>query len=708
MALDTINTLLAADDDRFQRDAAVVRARMVKAYQDSLVSVQGQLRTIFKKGETPAITELRMAQKLKALEGQLASEIKKLTGVAITTVRNGRNKALIDAYREAGSSLEMGAGVNLNFSRIIPKEAMEYMASDDLWLKALKTHNTVLHADMRKEVEVALRTNARREVITGISTGKSYKEVANAIQERFSVAASRAKTITFTEMHKGHSKGRSEGILQGGKAAQDHNLDVFKVWKHNHVGVPRPEHLAADGLKVPFDKPFRVGGEKLEGPGLGGLAKNNINCHCSVETFIPELETAGALDAAAQDMLSSGSRAQTYTFTPDGLAKLDPAKLSGQGKAIAEAIHSVEGKKVTVDQVTELVKDTLNSKSGNPRTIVAWYMSDWKKKGLLQILDDAGVPKPHVPKVPKVPKVVPPVTQKPSVVTLPGDRPVGLTDMEKYHYMPAKWKYARKASEGEFVPYTLDDHVEAELYREYKVKFSPDLRTYGLKKGYYNWEDTAETLRGSPKVAELVLKDVNDMRRALYDMRTQSSAIDYWFENTLQSNSHQTFLFAPSGAKAVDGTRTIGLFWHGTNKVQVAFGHNRGWQNYLHMDQGHHNVDSMTGVGVFRHEFGHYLDIGAGFTKTRDTDGNSWLSMWRKFRGDMEHKIEEGYVSQSSVGQTFFNTVSKYSSKNEREAFAESFCAFMHPEYGSSDINTLPRELHNYFVDTLKFRERIP
>jgi uncharacterized protein with gpF-like domain len=119
--------------------------------------------------------------------------------------------------------------------------------------------------------------------------------VAKNIEERFNVAATRARTIAFTEMHKSQSKGRVEGILKGGKAAEGLGMKALKVWRHNDVAVePRPNHVAYDGTAVAIDKPFHVGGEDLEGPGLGADPANNINCSCTAQFEIQGLEEMAA------------------------------------------------------------------------------------------------------------------------------------------------------------------------------------------------------------------------------------------------------------------------------------------------------------------------------------------------------------------------------------------------------------------------------
>ena len=108
-------------------------------------------------------------------------------------------------------------------------------------------------------------------------------EITTALQERFGIAATRAKTITFTEMHKSFNRGRVEGILRGAEAGDKLGIKTMKVWYHHDVGVPREDHWEYDGTAVEPDEMFNVGGEELEAPGLGSDPANNINCHCTAQ-----------------------------------------------------------------------------------------------------------------------------------------------------------------------------------------------------------------------------------------------------------------------------------------------------------------------------------------------------------------------------------------------------------------------------------------
>ena len=263
--------------------------RLLQAYRKALDDVQAKIAKVFAATDKPTITEMRKFKRLTSIEQQIADRIKQLTQVSVNVTHQSAKDSFLSSYDSTANALEVGTGLDLAFDKI-PADSISYVVTDNLWLDALKLDNAKLMSDIKREFEAVLRTNARQEVAEGLAEGAPYSQVAKAIKERFDVAATRAKTIAFTEMHKGHSKGRLEGIHRGADAAERLGLVATKVWKHNHIGVPRPAHLAADGQQADPRGYFHVDGVRMEAPGLSGVPAEDINCHCSSQFEIQGLQ----------------------------------------------------------------------------------------------------------------------------------------------------------------------------------------------------------------------------------------------------------------------------------------------------------------------------------------------------------------------------------------------------------------------------------
>jgi len=285
-----IQALLDKADSLLEQSQRVTEQRLLQAYRKALDDVQGQIARVYSRTDTPTIVEMRKFRRLTSIERQIADRIRELTQVSVNITSQAVREEFTRSYQETGNALETGTGLNLRFGQV-PRESISYAVSDNLWLDSLKLANAKLISDINREIETVLRTNARQEIVEGLAEGLPYSKVERNIIDRFDVAATRAKTIVRTEMHKSHSKGRLDGIVRGGKAADKLGLKSVKVWRHNDVAaVPRPDHVAYNGTAVPTDRPFHVGGEALEGPGLGTDPANNINCACSAQFEIQGLD----------------------------------------------------------------------------------------------------------------------------------------------------------------------------------------------------------------------------------------------------------------------------------------------------------------------------------------------------------------------------------------------------------------------------------
>lgn len=284
-----LNALLDAADERFERYSLQTERRLLVAYRRALDEVKAKIAVAFVPDLGTLKTRTRRYMRLTSIEKQIIEEIRLLTGVTMKLTGNGIKESFTTAANSTGQAFEEVAGVSLDFS-MVNTGGTRFAAKDTQWLDALKKHNGELLADVTNEFETALRTNARQEVISGLVEGKPYRAVTKAIEERFGVAAGRAKTIAFTEMHKAQSAGRLDGIKRGAEEAAKIGIKTFKVWAHNPIGEPRPEHLAADGQKVLPDEQFNIGGVMMDAPGIGGGPEDVINCHCSTSLVLENME----------------------------------------------------------------------------------------------------------------------------------------------------------------------------------------------------------------------------------------------------------------------------------------------------------------------------------------------------------------------------------------------------------------------------------
>lgn len=134
------------------------------------------------------------------------------------------------------------------------------------------------------ESTVKLKHNLQRNLSRGLAQGQSYAQIAQSMTKEMVGDYSRfrggayyiAERIVRTEGHRIQNQSKLDGMQK----AIDAGADVVKQWDATLDRRTRPEHAKADGQIREMDEDFEVWGEKLPAPGIGGSAKNVINCRC--------------------------------------------------------------------------------------------------------------------------------------------------------------------------------------------------------------------------------------------------------------------------------------------------------------------------------------------------------------------------------------------------------------------------------------------
>lgn len=108
----------------------------------------------------------------------------------------------------------------------------------------------------------------------GLAAGESLADLSNRIVQAFNdIEEGRADVIAETETAAAFS-------FASDKAARAAGVE-YKQWLHGGSKVPRPDHLAIDGLIVPIEEPYPVGAPPLMYPHApDGSPEDVINCSC--------------------------------------------------------------------------------------------------------------------------------------------------------------------------------------------------------------------------------------------------------------------------------------------------------------------------------------------------------------------------------------------------------------------------------------------
>jgi uncharacterized protein with gpF-like domain len=113
------------------------------------------------------------------------------------------------------------------------------------------------------------------EISAGLKAGESLSQISQRITKVFDeIASGRASVIAATETAAAYGFASNQAAVAAGVP--------YKKWLHSVIPkVPRPDHIAIDGLIVPMNQPFPVGDPQLMYPHDGnGSPEDVINCRC--------------------------------------------------------------------------------------------------------------------------------------------------------------------------------------------------------------------------------------------------------------------------------------------------------------------------------------------------------------------------------------------------------------------------------------------
>lgn len=246
--------------------------KLLQEYKASLQYVRAQLKKLQKKFSGDSITYGEASQRLRNIEPQIIKNINKLNKNSTLIV----SKGIKDLYEENFSM----------FNKIIGK-ALETKAPSFGLINTRSVNASVINkfdwVGAQTRYSNKLLQNIKSNITQGLISGKSYKTVVNNITNRFNVSVSNASRICRTELHRAESAARIDSIAEAQQIGESLGFKVAKIWS-SFVGDgrTRQSHIDLDGTEADDNGMFNVGGILCEGPGMSGIAEEDIGCRCTI------------------------------------------------------------------------------------------------------------------------------------------------------------------------------------------------------------------------------------------------------------------------------------------------------------------------------------------------------------------------------------------------------------------------------------------
>ena len=237
----------------------------------------GELATAFLRGNRAMTPEearetLQSMLQSKVYQKRYQEALKKQVGGVLDTMHDKEFKIVSDYLTECyengfiGTLYDLqGQGIPLCFP--MDQEAM---------VRAVQLDSKIskgLYTRLGEDVNL-LKRRITAEVSRGISTGMTFKQVAQQLAAKTKIGYNNAVRIARTEGHRINSQSTMDACFK----AKDKGADVVKQWDSTLDSRTRESHMIVDGEIRELDKPFS-NGLMFPGDPDGGAAEV-INCRC--------------------------------------------------------------------------------------------------------------------------------------------------------------------------------------------------------------------------------------------------------------------------------------------------------------------------------------------------------------------------------------------------------------------------------------------
>ncbi|AIM63073.1 phage minor head protein [Weissella ceti] len=246
-----------------------IHGRLTKMYAESLVQLLNDLQVWQEDYDGMTFSQKREFERQKVIANEMADITKALSENAELDIK--------DYLRTQGSNsyAELNKRIGLD-NTFIDADLLETILNKPVAGVRLSQR---LHKDRNR---LAVRsTNAIR---MGLIKGDGYDKIARRLSDLNEASFNNAMRIVRTESGrislKRHKKGYEDAKALG--------IKLRKEWVSGNDKRTRDSHARLNGTIIDIDDEFEIDGHTAIGPGLFGIAGEDINCRCTTVEVVVE------------------------------------------------------------------------------------------------------------------------------------------------------------------------------------------------------------------------------------------------------------------------------------------------------------------------------------------------------------------------------------------------------------------------------------
>ena len=294
---DYIKRQLKRGDIKFDRDLKDIEEELMKNYREAMKAIRAEIMaTAEKYGDKVELSDMLQYNRLTNLERNIADQIKQLGGQVRKLTSDSIKDFFTESFYQTGFALETGVGVKLGFGLLSP-DAIRASVENKLdrigWPKRL--------ADDLENTNQKVRS----AITQGLIRGDGLVKTSAKLEKKLDMSRNNTLRIVRTETHRVQNEGRLKAFDKTQAAADRLGLTIKRVWVSVKDSRTREDHVSADGKTTNKENKFELFGVEFDGPGLSGIAEEDINCRCTTAVEIgglenitpdPEIESYGTFD----------------------------------------------------------------------------------------------------------------------------------------------------------------------------------------------------------------------------------------------------------------------------------------------------------------------------------------------------------------------------------------------------------------------------
>jgi SPP1 gp7 family putative phage head morphogenesis protein len=257
-------------------------------YLEALEITEKKLTDLYKKyAKEGSLTYAEMTKynRLQALHADLMKSYEEVFRKNGRVVRKLAESAYEASYFRMGWQIMENAQVEGRWGLLPPnliKVAVE------------KPYSGLTLQEVWTRAKAGALSDIERAIVQGAVQGDSYPNMARRVKAAVDVNADRAKLIAQTEAHRLAVEAQKDAYDR----AQDMGIEMRQVWDATLDSRTRDSHRAMDGKAAenvgtqdnPHYQWFMPGVGWVDGPGLTGVAAEDINCRCRVISEVKDFE----------------------------------------------------------------------------------------------------------------------------------------------------------------------------------------------------------------------------------------------------------------------------------------------------------------------------------------------------------------------------------------------------------------------------------